>query len=314
MARFVANRLLALIPVLALVALITFGILHFTPGDPTVAILGMDATQEQRQALREALDLDRPIAEQFASWVGGLLSLDFGQSLYLGVPVRQALAEYLEPTVLLAVYSLVIALLVGVPAGVVSGVRRGGLVDRLVMGASVLINAVPSFFFGILMIMFFAVHLDLVPTGGYVSPVEDPLGHVSSMLLPSLVLGISLTGFARIIRSSVLDVMSAEYMETAYSKGLTRGQVVTRHVLRNAAIPSLTVIGISFGHLLGGAVVTEYVFNLQGVGQLLVESISRRDYPVIQAGVLLSALLFCLVSLAVDVIYAYLDPRVRYGR
>jgi peptide/nickel transport system permease protein len=314
MAGFVGRRLLTLIPVLLLVALITFGILHFTPGDPTIAILGIDATIEQREELRQALGLDRGVVEQFLNWAGGLLRFDFGQSLYLRVPVGEAMLRYLEPTALLAVYSLVVALLVGIPAGVISGVRRGGLIDRLVMGMTVAINAVPNFFLGILVIMFFSVQLGLLPTGGYVSPTEDFLGHVRAMVLPSAVLGISLTSFARIIRSSVLDVMSAEYVETAYSKGLSRPQVVVKHVLRNAAIPSVTVIGISFGNLLGGAVVTEYVFNLQGIGQLLVESIARRDYPVIQAGVLLSALLFCLVTLLVDVIYAYLDPRVRYGR
>lgn len=314
MARFVGTRLLALIPVLGLVALITFGILHFTPGDPTVAILGMDATDEQRAELREALGLDRSVVEQFLSWAGGILTFDFGQSIYLRIPVSEALLRNLEPTAVLAVYALIVALVVGVPAGVISGVRRGGMADRAVMGATVAINAVPNFFLGILAIMFFAVQLGWLPTGGYVSPTESLVGHVRSMLLPSLVLGISLTSFARIVRSSVLDVMSAEFVETAYAKGLGRGQVVRQHVIRNAAIPSVTVIGISFGNLLGGAVVTEYVFNLQGIGQLLVESIARRDYPVIQAGVLLSAFLFVLVTLLVDVIYAYLDPRVRYGR
>ncbi|RLV56221.1 ABC transporter permease [Aeromicrobium phragmitis] len=314
MARFVLTRLLSLVPVLAIVALITFAILNFTPGDPAVAILGIDATPEQREALREELGLNRPLIEQFLAWAGGLLTLDFGSSIYLDIPVSEALLRHLEPTLLLATYSLAVAILVGVPVGVLSGVRRGGTIDRLVMGATVLINGIPNFFLGILAIMLFAVTLGLLPSGGYVSPTEDFIGHAQCMMLPSLVLGISLTSFARIIRSSVLDVMSSEFVETAYAKGLNRPQVVRRHVLRNAAIPSVTVIGIAFGNLLGGAVVTEYVFNLQGIGQLLVESIARRDYPVIQAGVLLSAFLFVLVTLVVDIICAYLDPRVRYGR
>ncbi len=314
MARFVMTRLLSLVPVLALVALITFAILNFTPGDPALAILGIDATPEQREALREELGLNRPMVEQFLVWVGGLLTLDFGVSIYLDIPVAQALLQHLEPTVLLATYSLTIAVIIGVPVGVLSGVRRGGLIDRLVMGFTVLINGIPNFFLGILAIMLFAVTLGVLPTGGYVSPADDLVGHLRCMILPSMVLGISLTSFARIIRSSVLDVMSSEFVETAYAKGLNRSQVVRQHVLRNAAIPSVTVIGIAFGNLLGGAVVTEYVFNLQGIGQLLVESIARRDYPVIQAGVLLSALLFVLVTLVVDIICAYLDPRVRYGR
>lgn len=314
MARFVLTRLLSLIPVLVLVALITFAILNFTPGDPTLAILGQDATDEQRAHLRAELGLDLPMAQQFWNWATGLFRFDFGNSLYLRIPVREVLASRIEPTVLLAVYALVISIVIGVPLGVLSGVRRGGLIDKLVMGFAVFVNGIPNFFLGILGIMLFAVKLGALPTGGYASPTEDLAAHVQSMLLPSLVLGISLTSFSRIIRSSVLDTMSSEFIETAYAKGMDRGQVVRRHVLRNAAIPTVTIIGIAFGGLLGGSVVTEYVFNLQGVGQLLVESIARRDYPVIQAGVLLAAVLFVLVTLVVDILCAYLDPRIRHGR
>lgn len=313
MVRYVTTRLLSLIPVLILVALITFAILNFTPGDPTQAILGQDATDEQRADLRAELGLDLPMTQQFVNWASGLLTFDFGNSLYLRQPVREVLASRLEPTVLLAVYALVIAIVVGVPLGVLSGVRRGGLIDKVVMGLAVFVNGIPNFFLGILAIMLFAVKLGALPTGGYTSPTEDLGEHIQAMLLPSLVLGISLTSFSRIIRSSVLDTMSSEFIETAYAKGMTRSQVVRHHVLRNAAIPTVTIIGIAFGGLLGGSVVTEYVFNLKGIGQLLVESIARRDYPVIQAGVLLAALLFVLVTLVVDIICAYLDPRIRYG-
>lgn len=314
MARFVLTRLLSLIPVLVLVALITFAILNFTPGDPTQAILGQDATDEQRALLRAELGLDLPITQQFLNWAGGLLTFDFGNSLYLRVPVSEVLISRVEPTMLLALYALVIAIVIGVPLGVLSGVRRGGIIDKLVMGFAVFVNGIPNFFLGILAIMLFAVTLGALPTGGYTSPSEDLAAHVQSMLLPSLVLGISLTSFSRIIRSSVLDTMSSEFIETAFAKGMSRGQVVRRHVLRNAAIPTVTIIGIAFGGLLGGSVVTEYVFNLQGIGQLLVASIARRDYPVIQAGVLLAALLFVLVTLVVDILCAYLDPRIRHGR
>ncbi|MGO1971916.1 MAG: ABC transporter permease [Propionibacteriaceae bacterium] len=314
MARFVLTRLLSLIPVLVLVALITFAILNFTPGDPTQAILGQDATDEQRALLRAELGLDLPMTQQFLNWAGGLLTFDFGNSLYLRVPVSEVLISRVEPTMLLALYALVIAIVIGVPLGVLSGVRRGGIIDKLVMGFAVFVNGIPNFFLGILAIMLFAVTLGALPTGGYTSPSEDLAAHVQSMLLPSLVLGISLTSFSRIIRSSVLDTMSSEFIETAFAKGMSRGQVVRRHVLRNAAIPTVTIIGIAFGGLLGGSVVTEYVFNLQGIGQLLVASIARRDYPVIQAGVLLAALLFVLVTLVVDILCAYLDPRIRHGR
>lgn len=314
MTRYVLTRLLSLIPVMVLVALITFAILNFTPGDPTQAILGQDATDEQRAALRAELGLDLPAAQRFLNWAGGLLTFDFGNSLYLRAPVREVLASRVEPTMLLAVYALVISIVIGVPLGVLSGVRRGGVIDKLVMGFAVFVNGIPNFFLGILAIMLFAVKLGALPTGGYTSPTEDLAAHVQSMLLPSLVLGISLTSFSRIIRSSVLDTMSSEFIETAFAKGMSRGQVVRHHVLRNAAIPTVTIIGIAFGGLLGGSVVTEYVFNLQGIGQLLVASIARRDYPVIQAGVLLAALLFVLVTLLVDIFCAYLDPRIRYGR
>lgn len=303
-----------LIPVLLIVGIVVFTLVHMTPGDPAASMLGPDATASEVQALRDRLGLDEPLIEQFTNWFGNVLRFDLGQSIFLNMPVSEALRERAEPTGLLTIYALSFSLIIGIPCGVIAAVKRNSPLDRVLMTVSVSGAALPSFFLAILLIMLFAVMLKWLPSGGYVSPTEDPADHFRRMLLPAFSLGFHQAALlARLIRSSMLDVLREDYIRTAYAKGLARWRVIGRHTLRNALIPAVTVVGTSLGTLLGGAVVTETVFSLPGMGQLVVQSVLRRDYPVIQGAVMIIAGTYVLANLLVDVLYVYLDPRLNYG-
>jgi peptide/nickel transport system permease protein len=311
---YIIRRLLLLIPVLLIVGVVVFTLMHLTPGDPASVMLGREATQEQKDALRERLGLDDPIPVQFFSWFGSVLRLDFGESLFIGKPVTQALLDRAEPTGLLAFYSLTLAVILAIPAGVIAAVRANSVLDRLLMVVSISGVAIPSFFFGILLILLFAVVLGWLPSGGYVDIGDNPLEHFKYMLLPTLTLGFSAAGLlARLVRSTMLDVLNEDYVRTAYSKGLEERRVVVAHAFRNALIPVLTIIGVTFAGMLGGAVVIETVFNIPGMGRLLVQSVTRRDIPVVQGAVMTVAAIEVLVMLVVDLLYVYVDPRIRYG-
>ena len=314
MIAFIVRRLLLLIPVLLIVGVVVFGLLHLAPGDPASMMLGRESTIEQKEALREKLGLNEPLPIQFVEWFWGVLRLDFGESLFLGIPVSEALLERVQPTGLLALYSLILAIVVAVPAGVVAAVRPNSLLDRLLMVVSISGAAIPGFFFGILLILLFAVILDWLPSGGYVDIGDDPVQHLRSMILPSVTLGFSGAGFlSRLVRSTMLDVLNEDYVRTAYSKGLPERHVVLAHALRNAMIPVMTVVGILLASMLGGAVVIATVFNVPGMGRLLVQSVTRRDYPIVQGAVMTIAAVEVLVMLLVDVLYVYADPRLRHG-
>lgn len=303
-----------LLPVLLIVGIIVFTLVHLTPGDPAAVMLGREATQEQKDALRERLNLNEPFHIQFVTWFANAVRLDFGDSLFIGQPVTRALLDRVQPTGLLTLYSLTLSVLIAIPAGVISAVRRNSFIDRALMVLSISGAAIPSFFFGILLILLFAVTLGWLPSGGYEDIGEDPKEHFRHMVLPTLALGFSAAGLlARLVRSTMLDVLSEDYVRTAYAKGLPRQAVVLRHALRNALIPIMTVIGISLAGMLGGAVVIETVFNIPGMGRLLVQSVTRRDFPVVQGAVMTVAAIQVLVMLLVDVLYVYVDPRVRYG-
>jgi peptide/nickel transport system permease protein len=303
-----------LVPVLLIVGIVVFALVHITPGDPAAVMLGDRATPEQVASLRHQLGLDRPIIQQFFDWFGNVLRLNFGDSIFLDMPVSQAIADRFQPTILLTLYALAIQVAIGIPVGVISAVRRGGWLDRLLMMFSILGAAVPTFFLGIVLILIFAVNRRWLPAGGYVPISEDPVAHFKAMIMPAFALGFSSAGLlARLVRSTMLDVMRDDYIRTAYAKGLTERRVIVRHALRNALIPALTVIGASLGALLGGAVVTETVFTIPGMGRLIVQSIGRRDFPVIQGAVMITAGIYVLVNLLVDILYIYIDPRVRYG-
>jgi peptide/nickel transport system permease protein len=311
---YIIRRLLLLVPVLIIVGVIVFGLMHLIPGDPASVMLGREATREQEEALRERLGLNEPVPVQFVSWFTSALRLDFGDSLFIGKPVTEALLDRAEPTGLLTLYALTLAILIAVPAGVMAAVRANTFLDRLLMVISIGGVAIPSFFFGILLILLFAVVLGWLPSGGYTNLRDDPIQHVKYMILPTLALAFSTAGLlARLVRSTMLDVLGDDYVRTAYAKGLRERHVVLWHALRNAMIPALTVIGILLAGTLGGAVVIETVFNLPGMGRLLVQSVTRRDFPVVQGAVMTIAAIEVLVMLLVDLLYVYVDPRIRYG-
>jgi peptide/nickel transport system permease protein len=311
---YIIRRLLLLIPVLLIVGVIVFSLVHLTPGDPTSALLGRDATIEQKEALREQLDLNDPIHIQFVEWVSGIVRLDFGDSIFIGKPVTEALLDRAQPTGLLTLYALIFAVVIAIPSGVIAAVRPNSLIDRLLMVMSISGAAIPSFFFGILLILFFAVRLGWLPSGGY-EDLGDGFGqHMRYMILPSLALGFSSAGLlARLVRSTMLDTLNQDYVRTAYAKGLRERHVVLRHALRNAMIPAMTVVGIMLANMLGGAVVIETVFNIPGMGRLVVQSVTRRDFPIVQAAVLVVATIEVVVMLLIDILYVFIDPRIRYG-
>jgi peptide/nickel transport system permease protein len=311
---YIIRRLLLLIPVLLIVGVIVFTLMQLTPGDAASVMLGRDATEEQKIALRERLGLDQPVPVQFINWFWAALRLDFGNSLFMGKPVIDALLERAEPTILLALYSLTLAVTIAIPAGVISAVRANSPLDRMLMVVSISGVAIPSFFFGILLILLFAVILGWLPSGGYVDIGVDPIEHFKYMILPTLTLGFSAAGLlARLVRSTMLDVLNEDYVRTAYSKGLEERRVVVAHAFRNALIPVLTIVGVTFAGMLGGAVVIENVFNIPGLGRLLVQSVVRRDIPVVQGAVMTVAAIEVLIMLLVDLLYVYIDPRIRYG-
>jgi peptide/nickel transport system permease protein len=314
MIAYILRRLVMLVPVLIVVGVVVFGLVHLTPGDPAAVILGDRATPEDIARLRNQLGLNDPLPVQFVRWFSNVLRLDFGESIFLGEPVTQALLNRVQPTVLLTLYALSFQVLIGIPAGVFAAVRYNSPLDRALTVIAISGSAIPTFFLGILLILIFAVRLRWLPSGGYVPFGEDPAAHFKGMLLPAFALGFSAAGLlARLVRSSMLDVLREDYVRTAFAKGLPEQLVIVRHALRNALIPALTVIGISIGALLGGAVVTETVFTIPGMGRLVVQSIARRDYPVIQGAIIAIAMTYVLVNLVVDVLYVYIDPRVRLG-
>ena len=297
-----------------IVGIMVFTLVHLTPGDPAAVILGPDASSSEVEALREQMGFNEPLYVQFVLWFGDVVRGDLGQSYYLGEPVTRALLNRAEPTILLTLYSLTLAIIIGVPIGIVSAVKQNTFIDRLAMMFAISGVAIPNFVLGIFLIMFFAVMLGWLPSGRYENILDDPIQHWRHMIMPTIALGFSSAALlARLVRSSMLDTLKEDYVRTAFAKGVGFKTVVTRHALRNALIPAVTVIGYSVGTLLGGAVVTETVFSLPGMGRLVVNSIARRDYPIIQGAVMAIAVGYVMANLIVDIIYVYIDPRIRYG-
>jgi peptide/nickel transport system permease protein len=269
---------------------------------------------DQMQIAREELGLNDPFHLQFINWFGGVLRGDLGQSIMLNMSVSEALLQRAQPTGLLTLYALLISIVIGVPSGIIAAVKQNSIVDRVVMMFAISGVAIPSFVLGILLILIFAVFFRWLPSGGYVALTDDPRLPFQYMIMPAFSLGFSAAGLlARLVRLSMLDVLNEDYIRTAVAKGLRFRLVVTRHALRNALIPAVTVIGYSLGTLLGGAVVTEQVFNVPGMGRLVVQSVLRRDFPVVQGAVMTIAVFYVLANLIVDVLYIYIDPRIRYG-
>lgn len=308
----IAGRLLATFPVLALVALIVFSLLFLAPGDPASVLAGDQATAEDIARLRVALGLDQPFLTQFARWIGNILRGDLGTSVFSGRPVTQLITQRIEPTLALTVLALLLALLLALPMGVLAAWRSGTRVDRALMGFAVLGFSIPVFVLGYLLIALFSSGAGLFPVQGY-RPLADGIGpFLHHLLLPALALAlVNAALIARTTRAAMLEVLGQDYIRTAHAKGLAPVRVLVRHALANAAIPIVTVVGISLASLISGVVVTETVFNIPGVGRLVVDAILRRDYPVIQGVVLMFAVLYVLINLLVDLSYGWFDPRIR---
>jgi len=313
MLAYIAKRLLATIPVMAVVAVFVFALLRLTPGDPAAIIAGSAATSQDVANIRLKLGLDEPIVTQFFVWLGNMVRGDFGESFFFKRTVASLVGDRVEPTLMLSLTTIVLSVLIAVPLGVVAAYRQGTWIDRIVMGFSVLGFSVPVFVIGYVLIYVFAIELNWLPVQGYQPLREGPWGCLQRLILPSVTLSVIYVALiARITRTSVLEVLGEDYIRTARAKGLTDRVVLMRHALRNASVPIVTVIGIGIALLIGGVVVTESVFSIPGLGRLTVDAVLARDYPTVQAVILLFSFVYVLINLLVDVSYTALDPRIRY--
>ena len=311
---YLIRRLGTMVPVLVMVSLIVFSLIHLTPGDPVSIMLREEADPAAATALRKALGLDRPLPIQYLTWVGRAIRGELGRSIRTNQPVAEAILERLPVTLSLAGASTLLALAVALPAGILSAVRRNSVADVAGTLAALSGISLPNFWLATLLIFLFSLRLGWLPPLGYVSPAKDLSAGLRSLILPAITLGTAMAAVVmRMTRSSLLEVLQLDFIRTARAKGLGGAGVLLRHALRNALIPVVTVVGLQAGALLGGAIITETIFALPGVGRLLVDAIFQRDFPIVQGVVLLLAVNFLLVNLVVDVAYANLDPRIRYG-
>jgi peptide/nickel transport system permease protein len=313
--QYLIRRLLAAIPVMVMVATAVFLLLFLTPGDPAAVMLGPDARPEQVAELRERMGLNQPVYMQLLGWYGRLLRGDLGQSYFLNKPVAEAVAERAEPTLILTALATLVAMSVGLSLGILSALRRGRWIDTGSMFVAIAGVSMPTFWLGLNLIFVFGVLLQWLPVAGY-QPLSAGLWeNLRYMILPAITLGVFQAALlARLTRSMMLETLSEDYVRTARAKGLAEMQVVAAHAFRNALIPLLTVIGLIFAALMGGAVITEQVYNVPGVGRLLIQAVGRRDYPLVQGVVMVVAGLYVMINLVVDLLYGYLDPRIRMSR
>jgi peptide/nickel transport system permease protein len=313
MQRYIARRLLQAIPTALLASVIVFLMIYLIPGDPASTILGPNAFPDQIAAMKREMGLDQPLPLQYLIWLGRVLRGDLGESFINGFPVAELLLRRLAATIQLTVAALALATVLAFTISLVSVMNRGRLINRLTMAWLGLSYAIPTFWLGVLLIMAFSVQLKLLPPTGYESILENPGEGWRYLLLPAVTLGIYTSSvLARFLRSSLLEIVGQDFIRTAQAKGLPERLVFIRHALKNALIPVVTVLGVQFGTLLGGAVVTEAVFDWPGVGQLLLYSIRVRDYTVVQGTVLFLVVVFILLNLLTDIIYGFIDPRIRY--
>jgi len=311
--RYLASRIAGMLVVMALVAVLVFILTRAASGDPVSVLLGDQATADDIARVKKDYGLDKPLPVQFGYWLREVVQGNLGQSIFLQRPVTQALWERAEPTTLLALMALTIAAGIGIPCGIVSAVYRGRAVDQLFTGVAMLGASVPSFWLGIVLMQIFAVSLGWFPVSGYGAPDAPLLERLHALMLPAVVLGtLNSALIIRFTRASMLDVLGEDYVRTARSKGLPERTVVLKHALRNALVPIVTVLGLTVALLIGGAVVTETVFGLPGVGNLVVSAVLRRDYPVIQGALLVIAAIYVLINFSIDLLYAVVDPRVKF--
>ncbi len=312
--RTLLGRLGGMLAVLSLVSVLVFLLTRLAAGDPMAMLLGDQASLQDIAQARQRYGLDEPLWTQFLLWLGQVLQGNLGQSIFLQMPVSQVLLERAEPTAWLAIFSVGLAMLIGVPCGIVSAVWRGRWIDQCVSTLAMLGASMPSFWMGLLAIQLLAVGAGWFPVSGYGDPGADWLTRIHHLMLPALVLGtLNSALIIRFTRASMLDILSEDYIRTARSKGLPEVIVVFKHALRNALVPILTVLGLTLALMIGGAVVTETVFNLPGLGNLVVRAVLRRDYPVIQGALLVIAAVYVIINFVIDVLYVWVDPRVRHG-
>ncbi|MCO6426183.1 ABC transporter permease (plasmid) [Sinorhizobium meliloti] len=313
MGAYILGRMGSAIVVMVMVGIFVFLLLRLAPGDPAAMIAGRSATEEMIAGIREQLGLNDPLPVQFIQWVRAMLGGDFGTSIFAGRPVLELLSQRLEPTLSLTILTTIVAVTVGVSFGVLAAWQTGGFVDRLLAVFSALGYSVPVFVIGYFLIYFFAIRTHWLPVQGY-KPIGSGLGlWFVHLILPTVALGLGFIAFiARVTRASMLEVLSEDYMRTAAAKGASSYAMLVHHALKNAGVPILTVIGISFAYMIGGVVLTETVFNIPGIGRLVVDAINNRDYPIIQSVLVLTSGLYVLINLTVDLAYTLIDPRIRY--
>ncbi|MEJ0019880.1 MAG: ABC transporter permease [Acetobacteraceae bacterium] len=313
MLAFIVRRVLATIPVMLVVAVVVFLLLHLSPGDPAAIIAGDSATDADIERVRATLGLDRPLIVQFGLWLGGLLRGDLGVSVFSKLPVLSLITQRLEPTGMLAIATMSFAILVALPLGIIAAWKAGTWIDHLVMGVAVFAFSAPVFLIGYALVYQFARQWRILPVQGYTPIGENFTSFWQHLVLPALSLGLIFAALlARMTRSTMLDVLNEDYIRTARAKGLAPRTVLIRHALKNAAVPIVTTIGLGIALLIGGVVVAESVFAIPGIGRLTIEAVTQRDYPVIQGVILMASFVYVLINLAIDVAYAFLDPRIRY--
>ncbi|MEC7206160.1 MAG: ABC transporter permease [Pseudomonadota bacterium] len=311
---YIFKRIFMTIPVMVVVALFVFLLLRLSPGDPAAVIAGDYATAEDVQKIREKLGLSEPIVVQFVTWLGSLIQGDLGTSIFSNKPVTELIAQRLEPTLMLALTTIIFSILVAVPLGTIAAFRAGSWIDRLVMLFSVGGFSIPVFVLGYILIYYFSITWRILPVQGYRSPFEDGmLPFIQHIILPTLTLSvIYIALLARMTRASVMEVLEEDYIRTARAKGLSEVKILMRHALGNAAVPIVTVIGIGIALLIGGVVVTESVYNIPGLGRLVLDAVLARDYPIIQGLILFFSLIYVLLNLIIDLTYTLFDPRIKY--
>ena len=309
----VVSRILATVPVVAVVAVIVFSLIYISPGDPAAIIAGDLATTEDIDKIRAKLGLDQPIYVQFGRWVWRLMHADLGISIFSNLPVQRLIAQRIEPTLVLTISTTIWVVLTAIPMGILAAWRAGTWIDRAVMIFAVLGFSFPSFVIGYILIYTFAMQLEMLPVQGY-TPLAQGFGpFLRSIALPSLTLGLVYTALvARMTRASILEILSQDYIRTAHAKGIVPARILFRHALKNAAVPIVTTLGAGIALLIGGVVVTESVFGIPGLGRLTVDAIVRRDYPVIQGVILCFSIAYVAINLVVDLVYVLVDPRIRY--
>ena len=313
MVSYILRRILATMPVMAIVALFVFSLLYIAPGDPAAVIAGDQASPADVERIRQGLGLDRPFLVQFGTWVWRILHFDLGTSIFTNLPVASMIAQRIEPTLSLMAITLVLTIVVAVPLGVVAAWKAGSWVDRTIMAFAVFAFSLPVFVVGYVLAYVFALQFDWLPVQGYTPLAEGFWPWLQNLILPAVALGcVYIALIARITRASMLEVLQQDYIRTARAKGLEQGSILFVHALKNAAVPIVTVIGIGIALLIGGAVVTESVFAIPGLGRLTIDAILRRDYPIIQGVILIFSAVYVLVNLLVDLSYMFFDPRIRY--